>query len=125
MPSVSRERIAQVDDYGVVEDRHEDVDGTTIQFITVREDVDSTPLLRGLPDDRCSCSHWGYVFTGRVTFTFADHEESYSAGEAFYAGPGHIPSYEPGTEYLSFSPADDLHRVSETMVRNMQALQQA
>jgi hypothetical protein len=42
MPSVSRERIAQVDDYGVVEDRHEDVDGTTIQFITVREDVDST-----------------------------------------------------------------------------------
>jgi hypothetical protein len=108
-----------------VEDRHEDVDGTTIQFITVREDVDSTPLLRGLPDDRCSCSHWGYVFTGRVTFTFADREESYSAGEAFYAGPGHIPSYEPGTEYLSFSPADDLHRVSETMVRNMQALQQA
>jgi hypothetical protein len=34
MPSVSRERIAQTDDYGVVEDRHEDVEGITIQFLT-------------------------------------------------------------------------------------------
>jgi hypothetical protein len=125
MPSVSREHIAHVDDYGVVEDRHEDLEGTTIQFVTVREDVDATPLLRGLPGDRCVCAHWGYVFAGRVTFAFADHEESYTTGDAFYAAPGHVPSYEPGTEYLSFSPADDLHIVSETMVRNMQALQQA
>ena len=41
MPSVSRERIANVDDHGVVEDRHEDVDGTTISFVTIREDVDA------------------------------------------------------------------------------------
>ena len=34
-----------------------------------REDVDASPLLRGLPDDRCPCPHWGYVFTGRLTFT--------------------------------------------------------
>ena len=123
MPSVSRERIAQIDDYGVVGDRHEDVDGTTIQFVTIREDVDSSPLLRGLPDDRCPCPHWGYVFTGRLAFRFGDREETYVAGEAFSTPPGHVPSDEPGTEYLQFSPAEELPRVSETIRRNMQAMQ--
>jgi hypothetical protein len=98
MPSVARDRIAEIDDYGVVEDRHEDVEGTTIQFLTIREDVDATPLLRGLPDDRCSCPHWGYVFAGALTFKLGDREETYAAGEAFYVAPGHIPTYEPGTE---------------------------
>lgn len=125
MPSVSRNRIAEVDDWGVVEDRHEDVDGTTIQFVTIREDVDSSPLLRGLPDDRCPCPHQGYVFTGRLRFRFRDREETYGAGEAFSVPPGHVPSAEPGTEYLQFSPAEELHRVSDTMARNMQAMEHA
>ena len=43
MPRVSRES-ARLDDYGPVVDRHEDVNGTTIQFVTIREDVDATPL---------------------------------------------------------------------------------
>jgi hypothetical protein len=49
MPSVARDRIAETADYGVVEDRHEDVNSTTIQFLTFREDVDAAPLMRGLP----------------------------------------------------------------------------
>ena len=125
MPSVSRERIAEVDDYGVVEDRHEDVEGTTIQFVTFREDVDASPLMRGLPDDRCNCPHWGYVFTGRVTFDLGDRVEVYEAGEAFYLTQGHIPRAEPGTEYLQFSPAEALHAVSAQMQKNMAAMQGA
>ena len=50
MPSVAKDRIAETDDYGVAEDRHEDVEGTTIQFVTIREDFDAAPLLRGLPN---------------------------------------------------------------------------
>jgi hypothetical protein len=123
MSSVSRDRIAEIDDYGVVEDRHEDVDGTTIQFLTFREDVDSAPLLRGLPDDRCNCAHWGYVFKGTVTFDLGDREEVYEAGDAFHLTDGHIPRAEPGTEYLQFSPAEELHLVSEQMQKNMAAMQ--
>ena len=125
MPGVSRDRIAQIDDWGVVEDRHEDVEGTTISFLTIREDVDAGPLLRGLPGDRCSSPHWGYVFAGSLTFSFEGHEETYSAGEAFHVPAGHGMAATPGTEYLQFSPAEELRHVSETMVRNMQALQQA
>jgi len=125
MPSVARNRIAETDDYGVVEDRHEDVDGTTIQFLTFRDDVDATPLLRGLPDDRCNCPHWGYVFKGKVVFDVGGREEVYEAGDAFYLSHGHIPRAEPGTEYLQFSPAEELRTVSAHMQKNMAAMQGA
>ena len=55
MPKVSRESAAQVEDHGPVEDRHEDVDGYTIQFVSFRADIDGTPLMKGLPGDACPC----------------------------------------------------------------------
>jgi hypothetical protein len=125
MPSVSRNRIAEIDDHGPVEERHEDIDGTTIQFVTFRADVDAAPLLRGLPDDRCNCPHWGYVFKGKVTFDLGDRQEVYEAGDAFYITTGHTPSVEAGTEYLQFSPAEELRAVSAHMEKSMAAMQGA
>ena len=125
MPKVSRESAAQVEDHGPVQDRHEDINGYTINFVSFGEEIDATPLLAGLPDDRCSCPHWGYVFKGRITYRFADREEVFVAGDAFYLPPGHIPVVEAGTEFVQFSPAEQLHTVSETMMKNMQALQRA
>jgi mannose-6-phosphate isomerase-like protein (cupin superfamily) len=115
----------QVQDYGVVAVRETAGDGYTINFVTFRENVDHRPLLKGLPDDRCQCAHWGYVLKGRMRFEFGDREEVYEAGDAFYAPPGHIPvENEPGTEYLQFSPSDDLQKTSEAIMANMQQLQQ-
>jgi hypothetical protein len=92
--------------------------------VTFREDIDHTPLLRGLPNDQCQCPHWGYVMKGTVTFRFDDREEVFEAGDAFYAPPGHVPVHtEPGTEYLQFNPADELRKTSEVIMRNMQAMQ--
>jgi quercetin dioxygenase-like cupin family protein len=125
MPKVSRDSSAHVEDHGgMVEDRHEDVEGYTIQFLTFNVDADGTPLLKGLPGDKCSSPHWGYVLKGRMTFRFDDHDEVVEAGDAFYLPPGHIPIVDAGTEYVQFSPADELHRVSETMTRNFQAMMQ-
>ena len=44
-------------------------------------------------------------------FRFADHEEVFEAGDAFYLPPGHVPIAEAGTEYLQFSPAEELRDV--------------
>jgi hypothetical protein len=74
MPKVSRES-AQVEDHGAVEDRHGELDGYTINFVTFREEIDGTPMMKGLPDDRCQCPHWGYVVKGKLTFRFADRDE--------------------------------------------------
>jgi hypothetical protein len=124
MPKVSRES-AQVDDHGMVEDRHGEIDGYTVNFVTFRQDVDATPLLKGLPDDKCSCSHWGYVLKGRLTYRFADREEVFEAGDAFYLPPGHVPVAEAGSQLVQFSPTAELRAVEAVMLENVQAMQGA
>ena len=123
MPKVSKESASQVEDHGPVEDRHEDLDGYTVAFVSFRQDIDGTPMLKGLPDDRCQCPHWGYVLKGRMTMRFADHEEVFEAGDAFYAPPGHVPIHEADSELLMFSPADELKATEEVMMKNMQEMQ--
>ena len=126
MPKVSKESAAHVDDHGVVEDRHEDVDGYTLSFVEFRQDIDATPLLKGAPDDRCQCPHWGYVVKGSLTFRYADREEVFETGDAFYTPPGHVPvKHEPGTEIVMFSPAEELKETDAVMMKNMQAMQSA
>ena len=106
-------------------DRSEDIDGYTVNFVSLREDMDLAPLLKGLPDDRCQCPHWGYVFKGKLTWRFADHEEVSEAGDAFYAPPGHAPKAEAGSEFVQFSPSEALHEAQAAMMKNMQAMQGA
>ena len=125
MPKVSKESAAHVDDHGPVEDRHEDVNGYTVQFVSFRQDIDGTPLLKGQPDDSCQCPHWGYVLKGKLTYRFADREEVFEAGDAFYLPGGHVPLAEAGSELLQFSPSEELRVVAEAMMKNMQAMQGA
>lgn len=124
MPGTSSQNAAQQEDHGPVLDAHEDLDGFTVNFLTFKVDIDGAPLLKGLPDDRCPCPHWGYVTKGAVTFRFADHAENYVEGDAFYVPPGHIPEVAAGTEYLQFSPAEELHAISEVIERNARAMMQ-
>ena len=87
MPKVSKDSAAHVDQHGPIEDRHEDVDGYTVNFVSFGVEIDGTPLLKGLPGDACPCPYWGYVLKGRLTYRFADHEEVFEAGDAFYLPP--------------------------------------
>ena len=97
---------------GPVVDRSEEVEGYSINFTTFREDIDATPLLKGLPDDRCQGPHWGYVISGKITFRYADGEEGFEAGDAFSRRPatsGPAPARQrTGTRRASLDgvPAD-------------------
>jgi hypothetical protein len=122
MPKVSKESAAHIESHGPVEDRHEDIEGYTINFLSFGVDIDATPLMQGLPGDRCNCPHWGYVLKGRLTYRFDDHEEIVEAGDAFYLPPGHIPVVEAGTEFVQFSPAHELAEVAAVMTRNAMAM---
>jgi Cupin domain len=124
MPKVSKDSATQGGEFGPVTDRADQIDGYTVNFTSFHQDIDATPLLKGLPDDRCQCPHWGYVVRGRLTFRYADHEEVFGAGDAFYTPPGHIPvKHEPGTEIVTFSPAEELEKTEAVMMKNMQAMQ--
>ena len=124
MPKVSRDSATQGGDFGPVLDRSDELEGYSVNFTTFREDIDATPLMKGLPDDRCQCPHWGYVVTGKLTFRYADREEVFEAGDACYTPPGHVQvKNEPGTEFVTFSPSDELRTAEAVMMKNMQAMQ--
>ena len=125
MPGISRQSAAHHEDHGPVLDSHEDLGDFSVNFITVKVDIDGAPLLKGLPDDRCSCPHWGYVTKGAVTFHFADHDETFTEGDAFYVPAGHTPEVVAGTEYVQFSPAEELHKITAVMERNTKAMMSA
>ena len=124
MPKLSKVS-AQGNDQGMAVEYRADLDGYTTSIVETRADVDLAPALKGLPDDRCPCPHWGYVIRGRMVWTFADREEVYEAGDAFYAPAGHTPLAEAGSEFVIFSRAEQLAPVEAVMQRNMQALQGA
>ena len=121
MPSTSRETASRVEDMGVMEGRYEELGGYTVGFEHFREDADATPLFKGLPDDRCQSPHWGYLMRGKVTFRYADRDEVYEAGDAYYAPPGHIPVVTAGTEVVEFSPTDEYAKTQAVLARNLAA----
>ena len=49
MAKVSKDTARGGGDYGPVVDRHEEVDGYRIGFTEFRENIDGTPLMKGLP----------------------------------------------------------------------------
>jgi hypothetical protein len=48
MPKVSKDSAAEHADHGPVEEWSEDVDGYTVNFVSFKVDIDSTPMLKGL-----------------------------------------------------------------------------
>jgi hypothetical protein len=107
MGKVSRET-ATVQDFGLGEEWSQDVEGYTINFVNIREGHDLAPMLASLPGGNCSCPHWGYMLAGRLTVTYPDGRDVFEPGDAFYLPPGHTPAAESGTEFVMFSPADEL-----------------
>ena len=105
------------------EGHFEDFGPYTVGFETYTADADLAPLFAGLPDDHCQCPHMGYVVKGKLKFTFADgREETYEAGDAYYAPPGHLPYLYAGSEVVEFSLSTDLQQTMDVVERNMAEL---
>ena len=125
MPKISKESAPNVQDAGPAFDASGDLDDYTVDFVSIRQGHSLVELLKGLPDDRCPCPHWGYLFTGRITVDYADHSEVYESGDAFYMGPGHVPAAEAGSEFVQFSPRQHVAEVHAHIQARAQQLSQA
>ncbi|AYG78548.1 hypothetical protein DWB77_00656 [Streptomyces hundungensis] len=119
MPRTRKDEAPLLVDTPVIKGRYAELDDYTVSFETFPEDADGTPAFRGLPDDRCPCPHWGMVISGRLVLHYRDHDESYQAGDVYYAPPGHIPVVTAGTETVEFSPTAELRRTMEVVAANM------
>jgi hypothetical protein len=82
---------------------------------------DASPF-KGLPDDRCQCDHWGYLFEGSFRVTYGDGpEEVVHAGEAYHLRPGHfVQTLEP-VQLIELSPVAEHDRTMAVIARNMGA----
>jgi hypothetical protein len=118
MPIVRREDASEVTELEGSEGRYTEVDEYTIGFETYTADADLKDLLRGLPDDRCQCPHWGYVIEGKLVYHYADGDDVVTAGQAYYARPGHTPELFAGTEVVELSPTEELKKSLEVALRN-------
>ena len=116
MPSISRHQVEEYSTGTGYSCWDAEWAGNMVSLERVTAPVDAVDKFAALPGGGCQCPHWGYVISGRSTYVFADHEETYEAGDFFYLEPGHRPRHESGTEWVCFSPAD-LHRATQSLSR--------
>ncbi|GAA3825613.1 cupin domain-containing protein [Nocardioides panacisoli] len=119
MPSANQATTPVAVDIPQLRGRYAPVGDYTVAFELFPQDVDPAPFYAGLPDDRCQCPHWGFVTTGEVTFRWKDHSETYRAGDAYYAPPGHLPLITSGTSVVEFSPSVDLDHTMAVIEANL------
>ncbi len=123
MPRVSKDEVSRVMDFELAEDRAQELGDYRVDFIEIKQDHDLTAVLAGLPDGRCPCPHWGYLFAGEITVHYADHDEVLSEGDAFYMSPGHVPGAKAGSRFIQWSPTDQMHAVELAMAERVRQLQ--
>ncbi len=121
MPRTSKAEAPVVMENEVLTSRNVELDDFTVVFEEFHIDADGTPVFEGLPDNRCQCPHWGVVVSGEMTLRYADGEETYRAGDAYVARPGHVPVVRAGTETISFSPTAPLAETYAVLGANMAA----
>lgn len=119
MPRTSKVEAPILLDEPEITGRYEELGGYTVSFEVFHTDSDPAPLFRGLPDNRCQCPHWGVVVSGRLEVRYADHEETFLAGDAYYMTPGHLPHPSAGTEVVEFSPTEALQATMVVVGANM------
>ncbi len=91
-------------------------------LVSLPAGMDITPLLAGLPGQRCHCPHWGYILKGqmRVIYDY-DEPETLKEGDLWYLPSGHTVIVDEDVEFVEFSPPKEYDEVLEVLRRNAMA----
>ena len=105
---------------GAIETRGVEWGDQLVRHIDLPPGTDFTPLLKGLPGDRCECPHWGYVLAGSIRLRYADGtEEVTKAGEVYYWPGGHTAWTDEGVTFIEFSLTDEIRPVLEHLAAQL------
>jgi len=126
MPKISKENAPNVEDFGLGR-QISAVRSTNTPSTSSRSgrDIPSPRCSRGSPATAARARTGWYLFAGKITVTYADRVEVFQAGDAFLMSPGHIPAAESGSEFVHFSPTDQLNLVRAHMTAAARAMQGA
>ena len=98
-------------------------DETAVAFVSLKAGADATPLLEGLPGDKCQCPHWGYMLEGAIHVSYANGEkEICRAGDMFFWPAGHTVKVEEDTTFVEFSPRKELKTVYDHIGNKVKAM---
>ena len=101
--------------------RSADWNGMAALYVSLGAGADFTPVLRGLPDDLCSCPHWGYVTKGAIYLKYKDgREEIARAGDLWHAPPGHTAWCVQDSEFIEFSPQHEFAALLDHVRKQVQ-----
>jgi hypothetical protein len=122
MPHASKDQISP-EKLGDYEGRLQQFDDYYVNFETMPAGFGNPEYFKGLPDDACQSDHWGYVFKGKLRYTYTDgSEEIFSAGEAYHARPGHVFEALEDTETVEFSPKEEFDKTLDVVSKNIEAM---
>ena len=86
--------------------------------VTAQAGADLRPVLSQLPNGACPVPHWGYVVSGVLNIGYQDgRTEMVGGGELFYMEPGHAVWVDEDTQYVDFSPRDDMNSLLKEVNR--------
>lgn len=84
-----------------------------VRHASVPAGTDLSPVLEGLPNDRCPSPHWGIVLKGSIHLRHDDGtEETARAGELYYWRAGHTAWTDEEVEFVEFGPVAPMRRFS-------------
>jgi hypothetical protein len=82
-----------------------------VRHAEVPAGTDMSPVLEGLPDDRCPSPHWGIVMRGSIHLRHADgSEETTRAGQLYYWPGGHTAWTDEDAEFVEFGPIEPMRQ---------------
>lgn len=91
-----------------------------VRHLQVPADTDMSPILEGLPNDRCPSPHWGMVLKGSVHLRHADGtEETTRAGELFYWPAGHTAWTDEDAVFVEIGPVGPMRQFSEHAMKKL------
>lgn len=103
---------------GDLETRYLEYGEMAIRHARVPAGTDMTPVLQGLPGDRCPSPHWGIVLDGSIRMTHADgSEETVGAGEVYHWPEGHTGFTESGVTFLEVGPVKPMREFAANAKR--------
>ncbi|MBA3251855.1 MAG: hypothetical protein H0T66_16475 [Geodermatophilaceae bacterium] len=99
---------------GDLETRYVEMGDMAIRHAKVPAGTDLTPVLQGLPADRCPSPHWGIVLEGSIRLQHADgSEETARAGEVYHWPAGHTARTDEAVVFLEVGPVGPMREFSE------------
>ena len=85
-----------------------------IRHASLPAGTDMSPVLQGLPGDRCPSPHWGIVLEGSIALTHEDGtEEVARAGQVYHWPAGHTAVSEEGVVFIEIGPVAPMRQFSE------------